>query len=145
MARINLSTIAINFRYPYFFMKPQVLFSVAFLILNDHLLKGWAPGWLTGKLSDLCGLYFAPIFLCALFWIFSQRKPTELPLKILILSLTLVDLVFVALKLSPLARDIYLSLYQSIGLYVRVTPDRTDLFCVAIQVFYFWPRTITVR
>lgn len=38
------------------------------LAVNDHLLKGRGllPGWLTGKLSDVAGLFFFPILLFAL-------------------------------------------------------------------------------
>jgi hypothetical protein len=40
---------------------PTVLASLGLLIANDHLLKGRAPGWLTGKLSDVVGLYAFPL------------------------------------------------------------------------------------
>jgi len=36
--------------------RPWFLAAVALLALNDHLLKGVGPGWLTGKLSDFTGL-----------------------------------------------------------------------------------------
>lgn len=44
------------------------LLALAVLLLNDHLLKGAGllPGWLTGKLSDVAGLYVAPVVLAAL-------------------------------------------------------------------------------
>src|SRR5262245_40893240 len=34
--------------------------AVGVLLLNDHVLKAAVPSWLTGKLSDFAGLYFAP-------------------------------------------------------------------------------------
>lgn len=40
---------------------PLCLAAVALLLLNDHLLKPLWPGWLTGKLSDVAGLAFAPL------------------------------------------------------------------------------------
>ena len=42
--------------------------ALALLVANDHVLKGsgWAPGWLTGKLSDVAGLIFFPLLLVAL-------------------------------------------------------------------------------
>lgn len=45
---------------------PVPLAAVALLALNDHLLKGsrLLPGAVTGKLSDLAGLFFFPL-LCA--------------------------------------------------------------------------------
>ena len=36
------------------------LVAVAILVANGHGLKARYPCWLTGKLSDLAGLYFAP-------------------------------------------------------------------------------------
>lgn len=36
--------------------RPWFLLAVAVLAVNDHILKGMWPGWLTGKLSDFAGL-----------------------------------------------------------------------------------------
>ena len=46
-------------------LHPGALISVAVLVLNDHLLKGAFPSFVTGKLSDLAGLAFFPLFLQA--------------------------------------------------------------------------------
>ncbi|HET7846788.1 MAG TPA: hypothetical protein VFL72_04790, partial [Acidimicrobiia bacterium] len=37
-----------------------MVIAVLTLLINDHVLKGNAPGWLTGKLSDFAGLLFFP-------------------------------------------------------------------------------------
>lgn len=42
---------------------PLPLAAVVVLVVNDHLLKGRGPGWLTGKLSDFAGLFFFPVLL----------------------------------------------------------------------------------
>lgn len=42
---------------------PVYLLALAVLLLNDHVLKELAPGFVTGKLSDFAGL-----FACAAFW-----------------------------------------------------------------------------
>lgn len=46
---------------------PVALAAVAVLAANDHLLKGSGllPGALTGKLSDVAGLFFFPLLLSA--------------------------------------------------------------------------------
>lgn len=46
-------------------LHPLPLAAVVLLIANDHVLKGSGllPGWVTGKLSDLAGLFFFPIAL----------------------------------------------------------------------------------
>jgi len=46
-------------------LHPVVLASIAVFIANDHVLKGAAPGWLTGKLSDVAGLVFFPLLVVA--------------------------------------------------------------------------------
>ncbi|APR80760.1 Hypothetical protein A7982_06107 [Minicystis rosea] len=48
--------------------RPLPLAAVAVLAFNDHVLKGSGllPGWITGKLSDVAGLFFFPILLVAL-------------------------------------------------------------------------------
>jgi hypothetical protein len=48
------------------FLHPVPLAALAILIVNDHLLKGRGPGWLTGKLSDFAGVLFFPLLLTAL-------------------------------------------------------------------------------
>jgi len=45
---------------------PVTLVSIGLLLLNDHVLKALAPSPLTGKLSDLAGLFFFPFLLAAL-------------------------------------------------------------------------------
>ena len=55
---------------------PTVIGAVALLAVNDHVLKGrgWLPGWLTGKLSDLAGLYFFPVLLVVLAESLGRRR-----------------------------------------------------------------------
>jgi hypothetical protein len=42
-------------------LHPVALTAVALLLLNDHLMKPMLPGLLTGKLSDIAGLFAAPL------------------------------------------------------------------------------------
>jgi hypothetical protein len=46
-------------------LHPVPLVALATLILNDHVLKQRYPGWVTGKLSDVAGMVFFPLFLLA--------------------------------------------------------------------------------
>ena len=50
------------------FTRPLPLGAVIVLLVNDHWLKGAGllPSWLTGKLSDVAGLFFFPILLATL-------------------------------------------------------------------------------
>ncbi len=47
---------------------PAPLAAIFILLLNDHVLKGAQvlPSWLTGKLSDVAGLFFFPVLLVEL-------------------------------------------------------------------------------
>ncbi len=45
---------------------PWSLLALGLLGINDHCLKGTAPSWLTGKLSDFAGLFYFP-FLVIIF------------------------------------------------------------------------------
>lgn len=47
---------------------PAVLISILVVALNDHVLKGsgWLPGLVTGKLSDVAGLFFFPVALAVI-------------------------------------------------------------------------------
>lgn len=46
-------------------LQPAVVASLGTLVLNDHVLKGRWPGWLTGKASDVAGLYAFPLVVVA--------------------------------------------------------------------------------
>jgi hypothetical protein len=46
-------------------LHPVVIGAIVVLLVNDHVLKRAWPGVLTGKLSDLAGLAFAPLLLVA--------------------------------------------------------------------------------
>ncbi|MES2642022.1 MAG: hypothetical protein V4850_21235 [Myxococcota bacterium] len=45
---------------------PLVLGAAALIVVNDFVLRGHAPGWLTGKLSDAGWLVVAPVLVAAL-------------------------------------------------------------------------------
>ncbi|HEV7719690.1 MAG TPA: hypothetical protein VGO60_00310 [Iamia sp.] len=46
-------------------LRPDVLVALGLLVLNDRWLKGRGPGWFTGKLSDVVGVYLFPLVLVA--------------------------------------------------------------------------------
>ncbi len=54
---------------------PVSLAAVALLVVNDHLLKAAFPGLLTGKLSDVAGLVFAPALLATVAGLGLPRLP----------------------------------------------------------------------
>jgi hypothetical protein len=45
---------------------PALTGAVAVLAVNDHVLKAHLPGWWTGKLSDLAGVFLVTVALSVL-------------------------------------------------------------------------------
>lgn len=79
------------------------LAAIALLIANDHLLKPRYPGVLTGKLSDLAGLAFFPLFLQGLLELCGLRRSD----RVLRACVASTALVFTAVKTLPAALHAY--------------------------------------
>jgi len=119
-------------------LRPGSLAAVAGLALNDHVLKGAGllPGWITGKLSDVAGLYLFPLVLAALadtaarvlHRTFSQRHLAGL-------ASGATALVFGAVKLWPAANA---ALARVIG---PIALDPTDL--LALPMAFLAARVLT--
>lgn len=105
---------------------PAWLAALAILVTNDHLLKGSGllPGWLTGKLSDLAGLFVAPVLLALLF---RARTRTSL-----LFAHLAVGFGFAALELSSELTGAAETLYAALGTEWRQWSDPTDLLALAV-------------
>jgi hypothetical protein len=135
------------------FWHPVPISAMIVVALNDHLLKGSGllPGWMTGKLSDVAGMIFFPLFAVALaetavlaITFVVSRFGLLLPVRFhltrakLLASCVITGLGFAALNLFPLATDVYLSLYRAAGLHALVTPDPSDLLALlCLPIAYF--------
>lgn len=96
--------------------------ALAVLLLNDHLLKGSGPGWLTGKLSDVAGMVMAPALVAALARVRTRRG--------LIYTHVGVGAALAAVNLSEdLARTVE-GLMSTVGLPWRLWVDPTDLLAL---------------
>jgi len=117
------------------------------LLVNDHILKPapWAPGWLTGKLSDVAGLFFFPrlltliIALLPLHLIARQFDPAPQHQRHMLVSCVLTGLAFTALQLSPLFVELTHALLDPLwtpltSRPVQVTMDPTDLLALPMLV-----------
>ncbi len=120
-------------KFPGFFVHPIPLFFVFILALNDHYLKYVWPGWITGKLSDFCGLFFFPLFLCALIYFFARFTWRGL-----ISAILITDLVFAAIKLWSPATEFYLGLMANWGYSARVVKDPWDLIALGVNPLLLW-------
>lgn len=135
------------------------LVAVAILLANDHVLKVRYPSWLTGKLSDLAGLYFAPyLFLTtglAIVWLAQAvggrgrpgraalpRRAVEALATWLYLA---TGIAFAALKLSPTTAAPVLAVAESVlGGPLRVAADPSDLLALAVlpASYAVWKRRV---
>jgi hypothetical protein len=134
-------------------LHPVSLAAIALLIVNDHVLKAAWPGLVTGKLSDVAGLVFFPLFLAA---VAQQLRPGLCLRSTVAACAWLTALVFAAIKLSPLAGDAYRvglgalqwpfrassALFHDHGVpslvRVALTPDATDLIALPAVLIAVW-------
>lgn len=118
---------------------PLPLAAVALLAANDHLLKGSGllPGAITGKLSDVAGLFFFPLLLSALVRAgrgLAGRGTSDGP-AIAAGSALATFAVFTALKLWPAFNAV---VERAWG---RNALDATDLLCLpALAASWLWMR-----
>jgi hypothetical protein len=128
-------------------LQPIVLGAIALLLLNDQVLKAAWPGPVTGKLSDVAGLLFAPLLVAAAAELVTAATgrwtgPRERTLTVAVVA---VGLGFAAVKLIPAAeaaweialgivqwpvgaiRDVVAGLPLPPIRAVASTPDATDL------------------
>jgi hypothetical protein len=134
-----------------------VLFCVVVLVLNDHVLKAAYPGVVTGKLSDVAGLAFFPVFLQALVEIAARSSVRFRDSRGVLWVATLATvLVFCWVKLTPLGAETYraglgllswpLRALQAWfsgragmpGARVMLTRDATDLFALPAVLLPLW-------
>lgn len=95
--------------------------------LNDVFLKTAFPGFITGKLSDLIGIYLSPFLLTAFFSLFLKVKEGVL----FVISSILILSLFSFLNISQNWNDLFYS-SLSLGTNAKGMADVTDLYCLAI-------------
>ncbi len=125
---------------------PVALAAAAALAANDWLLKpGLGPGLVTGKLSDLAGLIFAPVALSAAIGLvlhlaarLGAPVDPSLSRRRLLACTAATGAVFAAVKLSPAAGRALAALIAALGRPAAIAPDRTDLFCLPALAIALW-------
>jgi hypothetical protein len=127
-------------------LHPVTLLAVAVLVVNDWVLKPrLGPGVLTGKLSDLAGLVFAPVALSAAIGLvlhlaagLDARVDPSLSRRRLVLCTAVTGAVFAAVKLDPGAARILAELVSLLGRPAAIYLDRTDLLCLPGLAIALW-------
>jgi hypothetical protein len=117
-------------------LHPVPLLAIALTAANDHLLKttGVLPGWLTGKLSDVSGLFFFPLALVAAVravgaWRGRCWAGAGSPIPALAAVATAA--LFACFKLSPGA-------CAWLAPVAAVVPDPTDLVALPMAAVSWW-------
>jgi hypothetical protein len=128
-------------------LEPLALVAVVILVLNDWVLKRWdpVPALVSGKLSDLAGLLFAPLLATAcldlaLWGLARAGAPVDFSLGRgkLAASICAIGALFAAIKLSPAAAGWLEGVAAAAGLSWRIVPDPTDLFALPALAGAFW-------
>lgn len=90
-------------------LHPVAVAAVAVLAVNDQWGKAAFPGLVTGKLSDVAGLLFFPLFLQAAIEVAQARRRDAFePSRRLLVGLAvLTGLCFALVKLSPVGAEAY--------------------------------------
>jgi hypothetical protein len=114
---------------------PLTLASVGLLLLNDHVLKVVMPSPLTGKLSDLAGLFFFPFLLAVSLGLILDRVRVPARRTVaLAFGLTLIW--FTLVKTWPWANALTATAPSMLlGWPVLIARDPTDLIALAV----LWP------
>ncbi|WP_460303193.1 hypothetical protein [Actinocorallia aurea] len=99
--------------------------AVIVLAVNDHQLKPAFPGLLTGKLSDVAGLVFAPALLALAFAVFgwAGRRAAAW-------SVAVTGVGFALVKATPVGADAASALWTAAAGPSAVLADPTDLFAL---------------
>jgi hypothetical protein len=128
-------------------LHPVALAAVVLLLLNDWVLKPRFRGsFVTGKLSDVAGLVFAPVMLSAaigmVLWLANKLGARVDPLlgttlthRRLVLCCAATALGFALVKLYPPVGDI---VARMIGHGASFYPDWTDVLCTPCVLIAYW-------
>jgi hypothetical protein len=113
-------------------MHPVALLAVLVLLVNDWVLKPRLHDWLTGKLSDVAGLVFAPVVLSAAIGLVLRAHLTH---RRLVACCVATALGFTLVKLVAPVREAASAL---IGHGAEFYPDWTDLLCLPAVLVAYW-------
>jgi hypothetical protein len=113
-------------------VSPATLGALGVMVLNDHVLKGWLPGALTGKLSDFAFLFFAPIVVA-----FVARARARSGI---VLCFAIPTALFVGINVSHACSDAFAGIMSRI-VPMQLWPDPTDLIALSILPLSYWHLT----
>jgi hypothetical protein len=137
-------------------LHPVTLIALGVWAINDHLLKGWGPAGLTGKLSDVAALIVCPVVLLGIVeWCASDvvRRRAAVTLAACCAA---IGLLLIGLELSSSVELAYQHTLSSVQYTARslisllagqrlpdyalvhTTPDVTDLYTLPALAVPWW-------
>lgn len=127
-------------------MHPITLAAVLLLVVNDWYLKShFGPSVITGKLSDIAGLAFAPVILSAAIGLalhaaarLGARVDPSLSLRRLVACVVATGLGFAAVKLSPPIAERVAHVLGHLGRPASFYDDWTDLLTLPALAVALW-------
>lgn len=115
---------------------PVSAVAVLVLLVNDHLLKAAAPGVVTGKVSDVAGLIFAPALVAALCCLLVPSLPARWAS---VAALVLVGAAFTLVKALPGGAGVASAAWSVLRPSV-ILADPTDLLALPALGIAWWVR-----
>jgi hypothetical protein len=121
------------------FFAPLPLVAVAVMAINDHWLKALLHDPITGKLSDLAGCFFLPLYTSALLGL-AVRWPRE---RRLLVGAVATAVFFAAIKLSAEAAGVVSAAsahalgWLGLSAWFHLTADPTDLIALPMVIFAY--------
>lgn len=90
-------------------VRPLTVLAVLLLFVNDHVLKHAWPGFVTGKLSDVAGVFFFPLLVHALVWtvVPASRRDDRAHDRLLLCACVATAIVFTLTKTTVLGNEAY--------------------------------------
>jgi hypothetical protein len=127
-------------------MHPVTLAAIGLLVANDWILKPrFGPSLVTGKLSDVAGLAFAPVVLSAAIGLalhaaarLGARVDPSLSARRLALCVLATGAGFAAVKLSPALAAQVAGWVSHLGRPARFHDDPTDLLTLPALLAALW-------
>lgn len=123
-----------------FFIHPIPLVSVVIMALNDHFLKYQFHNALTGKLSDVMGIFFFPLYLCAIYILMRSllgQSKIKLESCHLLVSIGITSIIYTVINTSLEVAQFYELVMGKIGFPSKVTLDASDLLVLPVCLFTY--------
>ncbi|WP_245682368.1 hypothetical protein [Archangium gephyra] len=126
---------------PALFTRVPPVAAMVLVALNDHVLKGAGllPGWLTGKLSDFAGLYFAPLLVAELWMLVRPSPVARVAVHRVVWAALGFGVLFSAIKTFPPADRLYEAVLTAVlPRPASNTVDPTDLLALVMLGVAVW-------